>query len=93
MDWRLPQKHHRGVCHGSTTCGVSSDSAPSDSACGRIKCVVERPSHNERFYRLLSYFALKLVVTGAGASRLSSSASWSALTGSIFFISRAASLA
>jgi hypothetical protein len=29
---RLPRQLHRGVCRGSTACGVSSDSAPSDSA-------------------------------------------------------------
>ena len=27
----LPRKRHRSVCHGSTACGVSSDSAPTDS--------------------------------------------------------------
>jgi hypothetical protein len=28
---RLPRQRHRGICHGSKTSGVSSDSAPSDS--------------------------------------------------------------
>src|SRR5260221_6024609 len=33
----LPRRRRRGVCHRSTACGVSSDSAPSDSAFGRVK--------------------------------------------------------
>jgi hypothetical protein len=44
VGWRLPREHHRGLAANDG--GVSSDSAPSDSAFGRMKCAVGRPSHN-----------------------------------------------
>ena len=32
VSWEMLAANNSGVCHGSTACGVSSDSAPSDSA-------------------------------------------------------------
>jgi hypothetical protein len=32
VPWEMVAANNNGVCHGGTACGVSSDSAPSDSA-------------------------------------------------------------